>query len=234
MNKSEAAFFDLDHTIVAESTETVFGKYLLQSKKLRTIVFIRIILSQLQYQFLHKGDYNSLKRHIIRAVFKDAPAEEYAKLYEKCCREKLFPKIYSEAQAAIDYHRLQRRKLFIISAAMNQGVAPFGKHLQCDGYYAAKFETCNGVLTGEIEGTIFHGRAKGDIVQKIAKEFDLDLAQSYAYGNHINDKYMLACTGHPVAVNPEQNLRRLAMKRGWKIERWNHLMGHHAGKSNRL
>ena len=45
----------------------------------------------------------------------------------------------------------------------------------------------------------------------------IDLAGSYAYSDSITDLPMLEAVGHPVAVNPDRELRRIAEERDWEL-----------------
>ncbi|MGC2333641.1 MAG: hypothetical protein WA581_19475, partial [Candidatus Acidiferrales bacterium] len=50
--------------------------------------------------------------------------------------------------------------------------------------------------------------------RRLAARHDLDLCESYAYGNCLADLPMLDAVGHPVAVNPEVGLERIACSEG--------------------
>jgi hypothetical protein len=54
-------------------------------------------------------------------------------------------------------------------------------------------------------------------MQELAMRAGLDLAGSYAYSDSSTDIPMLAAVGHPVAVNPDKELRHEAEKKGWEI-----------------
>ena len=45
----------------------------------------------------------------------------------------------------------------------------------------------------------------------------LDLGQCWAYSDSASDLPMLEAVGHPVAVNPDARLERVAGQRGWPI-----------------
>ena len=64
------------------------------------------------------------------------------------------------------------------------------------------------------------GPEKARFVRKIAQRLDLSLADSFAYGNHADDLAMLDSVGHPVAINPNARLKRLAARRRWNVEEW--------------
>jgi phosphoserine phosphatase len=65
------------------------------------------------------------------------------------------------------------------------------------------------------------GEPKRDCLLALAKQHDLNLNLSYAYGDSSADCAMLECVGHPEAVNPVRRLARAARKRGWTVSRWN-------------
>ena len=54
-------------------------------------------------------------------------------------------------------------------------------------------------------------------MEEAAERDGIDLAASYAYSDSITDEPMLAAVGHPVAVNPDRALARVAAERGWEV-----------------
>ena len=58
------------------------------------------------------------------------------------------------------------------------------------------------------------------MIHEEAEEFDLDLCQSFAYGNEMSDARMLRAVGHPAAVNACWSLKHEARKRGWRVYSW--------------
>src|SRR5260370_35628858 len=51
----------------------------------------------------------------------------------------------------------------------------------------------------------------------MAREHDIDLEASYAYSDSVTDEPMLRVVGHPVAVNPDKELGRLARAEDWEV-----------------
>ncbi len=51
----------------------------------------------------------------------------------------------------------------------------------------------------------------------------LDLTASYAYSDSESDLPMLRLVGHPVAVNPDAELERVAREAGWEVLRFERL-----------
>jgi hypothetical protein len=54
-------------------------------------------------------------------------------------------------------------------------------------------------------------------MRSLAHERGYDLAECYAYSDSQTDLPMLEIVGHPVAVNPDSELRKVAVERGWPI-----------------
>jgi phosphoserine phosphatase len=65
---------------------------------------------------------------------------------------------------------------------------------------------------------VCYGQGKVVWAERFAAEHDVDLAASYFYTDSISDLPLLERVGHPVVVNPDLRLRRLARKRGWPLE----------------
>jgi phosphoserine phosphatase len=76
------------------------------------------------------------------------------------------------------------------------------------------------VWTGAVSGSLMTGLAKARAVWRFAETFQIDLKQSYAYGDRNSDLPMLDAVGNPVAVNPAKRLSRLARENGWQTVTW--------------
>jgi phosphoserine phosphatase len=78
----------------------------------------------------------------------------------------------------------------------------------------------DGRLTGRVTPPVCYGQGKVVWAERFAAEHDVDLDAGYFYTDSISDLPLLERVGHPVAVNPDPRLRRLADKRGWPIEQF--------------
>ena len=85
---------------------------------------------------------------------------------------------------------------------------------------ATRLEEKNGRWTGRILGEPIFAEAKARVVRRLAFENGLRLQNCYAYADGWSDRWMLEAVGRPVAVNPEQKLRRLARLKDWPIFWW--------------
>jgi hypothetical protein len=62
-----------------------------------------------------------------------------------------------------------------------------------------------------------HGEEKAKAAAEVAARHGIDPLECAAYSDSINDLPLLESVGHPHAVNPEHELRRIALTRGWPL-----------------
>ena len=68
-----------------------------------------------------------------------------------------------------------------------------------------------------------YGEGKVEAMRRFADEHDIDLAASYAYSDSVSDLPMLRAVGTPVVVNPDDELTRIAVQKGWRVMRFERL-----------
>ena len=95
--------------------------------------------------------------------------------------------------------------------------------LALSGGIGVKSEVRDGVYTGEPDGPFTYREGKVTAIKDLADEEGFDLAQSYAYSDSESDLPMLRAVGHPVAVNPDAELERIARAEGWRVMRFDKL-----------
>jgi len=133
---------------------------------------------------------------------------------------RILPKLYPEMLTIAYDHQDAGRPVFIVTAAA-QGLADvLANVLLFDGAVGSGLsEIEDGVYTGRPTGAFLYREAKADAIRALADEHGFDLEGSYAYSDSGSDIPMLSVVGHPVVVNPDSELTRLARERGWEIRR---------------
>ena len=81
----------------------------------------------------------------------------------------------------------------------------------------------DGVYTGRPDGPFTYREGKAEAIRELADREGIDLAESYAYSDSESDLPMMRAVGHPVAVNPDRALERVAREEGWRIMRFDKL-----------
>jgi phosphoserine phosphatase len=89
-----------------------------------------------------------------------------------------------------------------------------------DGAAGSKLEKRDGLYTGRFDGPYCYRKGKPVRMREIAERDGLDLAASWAYSDSESDLPMLRAVGHPVAVNPDGPLAKVAKEEGWDVMRF--------------
>lgn len=129
--------------------------------------------------------------------------------------------LFREAVEHLDRHLARGHRIFLISGTLTPLATVFARQLGGSiEIHATEPETDGRVYSGRIKGSHMSGIEKARAVRHIARGKAIDLRNSYAYGDSLDDLTMLECVGNPFAVNPSRKLRRIAKSRCWKVVEW--------------
>jgi phosphoserine phosphatase len=92
-----------------------------------------------------------------------------------------------------------------------------------DGGIGVRSEIRDGVYTGRPDGPFTYREGKAEAIRQVAAQQGFDLGESYAYSDSESDLPMLRAVGHPVAVNPDAELRGAAREEGWEVVQFDKL-----------
>jgi phosphoserine phosphatase len=121
-------------------------------------------------------------------------------------------------------HQDAGRRAYIVTAASQELADILAAVMAFDGAIGSQIsEVVNGVYTGRPAGLFVYRAGKAKAIQEMAAREGIDLTQSYAYSDSESDLPMLQAVGHPVAVNPDAKLGRIARQEGWDILRFDRL-----------
>ena len=203
----EAAFFDLDKTVIATSSVMALGGRFYRDGLISKRTIVRGLYAEVVY-LLVGADDNKMERmrEAMLALTKGWDQQHVNELVRETLDDVLTPIIYAEALELIEEHRKAGRKTVIVSSSPIETVEPLGEYLGVDDVIATRAKLdAEGRYTGELEFYAY-GPHKADAIREMAVTEGLDLATSYAYSDSITDLPMLELVGHPVAVNPDREL----------------------------
>ncbi len=215
----QAAFFDLDKTIIARAALVAFSPALHRAGYLSRWLVLRALYGHFVFQYFGADDERMARmRESALRVTRGWHQETIRSLVEETIDEVIDPIIYAEAIELMRHHREQGHRLYVVSASPEEVVAPLARHLGADQAIAtrARVDT-EGRYTGEVDFYSF-GPFKAEAMRGEADRLGIDLAGSYAYTDSATDLPMLEAVGHPVAVNPDRALLKVASEREWEIK----------------
>jgi HAD superfamily hydrolase (TIGR01490 family) len=216
----EAAFFDLDKTVIAKASMVAFGRPLYRAGLLNRWLLLRALYGQLVYLYLGADEERMARmRTKVLALTAGWDQAHVRDIVAETLEEVIDPIVFDEAVDLIAEHQAAGRRVFIISASPEEIVLPLARHLRVDEAIATQAAIDDhGRYTGEVEFYAY-GPFKAERMREIAEQRGIDLDASYAYSDSITDVPMLEVVGHPVAVNPDRDLAKVAADRGWEV-RW--------------
>ena len=214
----EAAFFDLDKTIVARSSPLALGRSFFSAGLITRSSLLKSIYAQFVFHLMG-ADENKMEkmREEAAKLTSGWEQEKVRQVVTEVLEEVISPLIYAEALELIHDHRAAGRLICIVSSSPEEIVEPLAMMLDVDHWIATKPKVVDGKYTGELEFYAY-GPAKADAIGKHAAENDIDLSGSFAYTDSPTDLPMLELVGNPVAVNPDRALRKIAQERDWRVE----------------
>jgi len=219
----EAAFFDLDKTVIARPSMVAFGAPLRREGLVSRRLLLRALWAQLIYLTLGADEARLAKvRDAALRVSRGWEQRRISALVRETLTEVVDPIVYDEALELMAWHRSEGRKVFIVSASPEEIVAPLAQYLGADEAIATRAVLDEeGRYTGEVERYCY-GPEKVRVLEELAERDGIDLAASYAYSDSATDAPMLAAVGHAIAVNPDRELLKLARVAGWEVVRFTH------------
>jgi HAD superfamily hydrolase (TIGR01490 family) len=217
-----AAFFDLDRTLISRSSSLALAgtfrrRGLIGRRQLAKAAVAQLVFARFGAGQARVGQTADTGMSILRGL----PVELMREIAADAWEPVLKPLVYREALDLASDHAARGERVFIASAALQEVVEEVSSQLGLDGAIASRAETRDGVFTGRLERRLY-GQAKADALVELAATEDLDLASSTAYSDSHSDTPFLEAVGHPVVVNPDRVLRRVAQERGWPVRIFRH------------
>ncbi len=213
----EAAFFDLDKTVISKSSSLALTRPMYRAGLVSRSALLKGAYAQLVYLLLGADEKKMDKvKDSMLALTRGWEREQVEEIVREALAQLIDPYIYLEALDLMELHRALGRTVFIVSSSAEEVVRPLAERLGKVDVIATRATTVDGKYTGELEFYCY-GANKATAIKQVAEQQGIDLAGSYAYSDSATDLPMLEAVGHPVAVNPDRDLRREAEKRGWQI-----------------
>ncbi len=219
--KIEAAFFDVDNTLVRGSTSILFGKVAFTGGTIKRRDIWRFMFEQMM--FIRRGENNEKMADFkdrALSLTKGHSVDELKGLIDIVYKNEIQPRLWPETVAAAKEHLAAGREVWLLTAAPVELAEAIARDIGATGALGTIVGHKDGVLTGELVGEPLHGKAKRKAAKKLAKERGISLKRSWAYSDSYNDLPLLSLVGHAVAVNPDKILARHAEAAGWKILRF--------------
>ncbi len=218
-----AAFFDLDRTLMAGSSAFQFGRASYEAGLLTRRQLARGALDNVRFRV--RGSTDDATDALRERIFASIAGRRVVELERLAPRilAGILPRVYPQMLRLAYEHQDAGRRAYIVTAASQELAELLARVLAFDGGVGARSEIVDGVYTGRPGGPFTYREGKAEAIRELAAREGIDLPASYAYSDSESDLPMLRAVGHPVAVNPDGPLARVAAQEGWPVLRFERL-----------
>jgi HAD superfamily hydrolase (TIGR01490 family) len=218
-----AAFFDLDRTLIAGSSSFQFVRAAYKAGMLSRRDIARDAWDNVVFRLRGSTDAGTdALRERVGKMLQGAKVRDLQRLSPGVLAGVL-PRLYPRMLEVAYAHQDAGRPIFICTAAAQEMAELMAIVLTFDGAVGSVAEVVDGVYTGREGGPFNYREGKAQAIRELAEREGIQLAASWAYSDSESDLPMLRLVGHPVAVNPDSELARVAREGGWEIMRFERL-----------
>ncbi len=218
-----AAFFDLDKTLIEGSSAIHFGRAAYKHGMVSRRQIARDAWANIKFRLNGSTDAGTdeLRQRILDSITGQRTVD-LARLGPDVLAG-ILPLLYREVLDEAYAHQDAGRAVYIVTAASQELADVLAHVLVLDGGIGMRSEVRDGVYTGRPAGPFTYREGKAEAIRELAAREGIDLAESFAYSDSESDLPMMRAVGHPVAVNPDRELERVARQEGWRIMRFDKL-----------
>lgn len=206
--KAKAAFFDIDGTIFRNSLMIEHFQKLIKFE----VIDLAIWYTKVEKVYLEwERRYGEFEEYleVISKVYLEA-LKGVDKSYVEYIADHVIrnngDKVYKFSRNQINWHKENNYKIFFISGSPDFLVSKMAEKYEATDYRGSIYEVDEeNRFTGEIV-KMWDSKSKLEAIREVIEEYDVDLENSYAYGDTSGDFSMLKMVGSPIAINPNREL----------------------------
>jgi HAD superfamily hydrolase (TIGR01490 family) len=214
-----AALFDMDRTLVRKDTATLYTRYRRDIGEATWRDGLQVAWWVMRYTV---GVIDA-QRVALEALqgFRGKREDWMISSCEDWFRDYVVPHVAQAGRDAVTRHREAGDYVAIVTGATPYAARPLARELGIDMVVCTELEVDgDGCFTGQLKEPMCYGSGKIELARRLASQHGFTLEQATFYSDSITDLPLLEHVATPIAVNPDARLRRIARRRGWRIESW--------------
>lgn len=206
--KRIAAFFDVDGTISREGLIGEMFRKMIKYELIDATKWEAEVKPAFSKWNRRIGDYDNYLLKMVD-IYTDTVKNTESYLIEHIARkviEQNGERVYTYSRDKIKWHKEQGHLVIAISGSPVELVREMADKYGMDDYKGTVYEVgSNGIFNGIIR-PMWDAENKRTAVNEMAQKHNIDLSESYAYGDTTGDFSMLKMVGRPFAINPTKEL----------------------------
>lgn len=208
MTKNTAAFFDIDGTFYRDSLLIEHFKRLIKYEIISPSVWHDKVKLTFQDWDKRQGNYDAYLLDV-SLLYKEhltgISNEEIEFIAKQVIRTKA-DRVYRYTRQQIEWHLQQGHKVIFISGSPDFLVSKMAEKYNATDFAGSVYEIDeNQVFNGSII-PMWDSKSKQQTIAEMVAKHDINLDDSFAYGDTNGDVTMLRNVGKPVAINPAKEL----------------------------
>jgi HAD superfamily hydrolase (TIGR01490 family) len=211
------AFFDVDGTLLAETTTYLFARVLRRRGMIKRSFVLRAMYHGLQHRF-GRLDYGRLVAFGLRSIAR-VPVAELERIAAANFDEHVRPRLYEGVVEHLADLRRRGTAIVLVSSSPAIVIEPLSRYLGCTATVTTPVRIETGRLVGAADGPPCYGEGKLYWARRWAEAHQIAMDAAVAYADNWSDRALLEEVGRAVVVHPHRKLKRLALRRGWTIVR---------------
>ncbi|WP_138202916.1 HAD-IB family hydrolase [Haloimpatiens lingqiaonensis] len=207
MEKNIAAFFDIDGTLYREGLISEVFKKLVKYEIIKAEKWYNEVRPEYLKWDNRKGNYDNylLKvANIYTEAIKGMHKSQIEFIAKKVVEQK-GDRVYTYTRDRIKWHKEKGHKIITISGSPVELVREMASKHGFHDYRGAVYTIENDVYTGEVT-PMWDSISKREAIMDFVEKYNIDLNESYAYGDTSGDFSMFQLVGYPVCINPTKEL----------------------------
>ena len=210
------AIFDLDNTLLNGDSDYAWGQFvadkgLVDSDNYRSAneTFFRAYQSG-------ELDIVAYQEFVLEAVSRFS-LDEIDALHREFMATKIRPMRLQKADRLLRKHRKKGDLLVVITATNRFISGPIARAMEVEELIATEGKIRKKHFTGKIKGTPCYREGKVKRLDQWLRDNGQSLKGSHFYSDSHNDLPLLKLVSHPVAVDPDDTLRKYAKRLNWPV-----------------
>lgn len=215
----DLVLFDLDNTLLAGDSDYAWAQFLIEQG----------VLDGAQYEVRNDEFFRQYKAGTLDiheflefqlAPLAAHPRAQLDRWHTQFMEHKIRPMIGAAARGLVERHRDAGSLCAIVTATNSFVTGPIAREFGVPHLIATEPEEVKGRFTGGVAGLPCYQAGKVTRVEEwLAREgrsFE-SFTATWFYSDSANDLPLLERVSNPVAVDPDERLRKVATARGWTV-----------------
>lgn len=211
------ALFDLDHTLLNIDSDHSWGEFLIAEG----------LVDSVHYRQINDKFYADYKAGVLDPIaynefvfefLTQHTDEELTALHQRFMQDVVAPQMRPEGAKTIQAHLSLGHTVVGITATSDFITTPIFHAFGIQHVIATQAEHVDGRYTGKVQGIPSY--QAGKLIRLNEWLADQTVEESWAYSDSINDRALLEHATHPIAVNPDEELLKLAQEKLWRVADW--------------